>query len=130
MKRSLEKLRRDGTSRPGTIIKRDLQTQLHREQTFQSASDVENAVQMLGIKDFWNSVATEFSNGKAPGELQDDLRRIVQRRNQIVHEADIELQQRAREIKLRDISRSDAEQAIEFIDKFIRATDRIVMDSL
>jgi hypothetical protein len=85
---------------------------------------------MLGIKDFWNAISADLANGKAPGDIQNELREIVQRRNQIVHEADIELQQRAREIKLRDINRSDAEQAITFIEEFIGATDHIVTKAL
>jgi hypothetical protein len=122
-KRSLEKLRSNGSSRPGSILKADLRKFLHRDQTFQNVSGVERGAQMLGIGDFWSEMASKIPGFTKAKDLQDALRKIAKRRNQIVHEADVIIQERARQPKLRDMTRSEAEEALDFVCEFVSAFD-------
>ena len=128
VKRSLEKLKKDSKSRPSSILKKDMQEMLQRDETFQSVSGVEKGARILGLKDFWRSMVTEIGEYSNPGALKEDLSKITRRRNQIVHEADTVPQQKAQSVKLREISRADAEFSIEFIDKFVNAMDIIIND--
>ena len=129
VKRSLEKLKADDTSKPGTILKRDLQEMLHRDETFQTVSGVERGARMLGIKDFWAELTKKIPAYTKSGDVQESLRKIATRRNQIVHEADVISQQRAREVKLRDITKPDAEHALTFIETFVSAFDALVTEA-
>jgi hypothetical protein len=129
VKRSLEKLRADNGARPGTILKRDMQEMLHRDETFQSVSGIERGAKMLGLKNFWSELTTKIPSYTKSGDVQNALRGITKRRNQIVHEADIVTQERARDIKLRDITYSDAEKAVTFIIAFVDAFDELVAEN-
>ncbi len=119
VKKALEHLKKDTSSRPGHIIKKEIQAVLHRDFTFQTISTIEDGVKMLGIKDFWRKIANELNS--TPEDLQKKLRIIADRRNQIVHEADIILKTKAKEITIRKISFSDASDYVAWIKKFVDA---------
>jgi len=129
VKRSLEKLKSDSASRPGTILKRELQEMLHRDETFQSVSGVEKGARMLGLKDFWSELTKKLQDYTRRGDVQASLKKITKRRNQIVHEADVITQQKARKVKLRDISKSEAENAVSFIKSLVLAFDELVTEN-
>lgn len=129
VKKSLEKLRSNGTSRPGSILKADLREILHRDETFQNVSGVERGAKMLGIKDFWSELTKKMPGHTKSGDVQDRLREIATRRNQIVHEADVVIQERARLPKLRDISRTEAENARKFVCDLVAAFDNLVSEN-
>lgn len=129
VKRSLQKLKADGAARPGTILKRDLQEMLHRDETFQTVPGVERAAHMLGMKDFWRELTKKIPDQCKAGDVQESLRKIATRRNQIVHEADVISQQRAREVKLRNITKAEAEKALTFIETFVLAFEALVIES-
>lgn len=124
VKKALEALRTDPNARPGNYLKKEIQAVLHKENTFQTVSGVDTAVSMLGLKDFWKTVGAGM--GLSAGDTQIKLRDITRRRNQIVHEADIVLKTKGKEITLRDISRVHAEEAVLFIEKFICEVDKLV----
>lgn len=128
-KRSLEKLRSESSSRPGSILKKDLQDMLHRDETFQSVSGVEKGAQMLGIQDFWGEMSNRMTGYPSAGAVQEGLRKITKRRNQIVHEADVIPQQKAHRVKLRDISVADATHALDFISDFVTQFDVLVEEN-
>lgn len=60
-------------------------------------------------------------------ELQDKLNTIAKRRNQIVHEADLIIQDRARDVKMRTISKQEALDIVIFIKAFVVAMDKVVI---
>ena len=124
-KKALEKIRENPTSRPNTIIKKEVQKILHKEHTFQSPSNLLEASKILGIEDFWGKVASEISPSMAKGEIIDRLRKINRRRNQIVHESDIILKTSAKAITLRDITKGEAEESCSFIKALVTAVDQI-----
>jgi len=127
-KRSMEKLRGDSSARPGALLKAELREILHKEETFQSVASVEKGAKMLGIRDFWGRILAELPRFSSKGEVQEELRAVTHRRNQIVHEADLIIQERPRDTKLRDIGRSDAENALAFVEEFVFGVDRLVAE--
>ena len=124
-KKALEKLRKDSKSRPGNIIKKELQKALHIQFTFQKKSDIEKGARMLGIEDFWGKVAIEMSGVQTKGQIQDRLTEIAKRRNQIVHESDLILKTKAKQISQREITHSEASDAVKWIKDFVEALDSV-----
>jgi hypothetical protein len=125
-KKALEKLKKDGKSRPGNILKSEIQIVLHDDYTFQNVHNIDKAIKMLDISDFWNRVGNEFSPKLTPIQIQNKIREISKRRNEIVHEADIVRKLRAKKPTLKSINRNKVEEYKIFIDNFIRATDKII----
>ena len=122
----LDRLRKSPTARPGTLIKQAIQEELHKIHTFQSPSSVSVASQMLGIKGFWDNVAKKMPNSPSNKTVQDTLKKISIRRNQIVHEADLIRKTRSRAITLRDISERQAEEWVGWIKNFVNAIDKLL----
>jgi len=60
-----------------------------------------------------------------PGDVQDTLTKIAKRRNQIVHESDLILKTSAKEISQREITRSEAQNAVEWVSSFVDALDAV-----
>jgi hypothetical protein len=125
-RKALAKLRSDPKSRPGLLIKAAVQEMLHRDYTFQKPDLVEQAMRMLGITDFWSKIAKEMPGTPSPGQVKDRLRQVVDRRNQIVHEADVVRKTRAKQVIIRPITEPEAKQTLEWIKGFAGAVDRIV----
>lgn len=74
--------------RPWVRVRNRLNDRLLRI-TFQSPSDVSDALSMVGVSNGWKQIAAAIGGGAKPKDLQDELDRIVRRRNQVVHEADL-----------------------------------------
>lgn len=125
-KRALEKQRAEPTSRPGHLVKAAIQEQLHKEHTFQKPDDISKAARMLGVTDFWGKVATEMPGPPQKAEVIEQLRQIANRRNLIVHEADLVRKTKAKQVTLRDIGRKEAEHWIDWIRHFVAAMERVV----
>ncbi len=88
--------------------------------SFQQADKIEEAILIILEIDFWKELSKELNQNKR--DLKYRLNLIVERRNQIAHEADIEpTYQNLREIKLEDI-----ENSIKFIEDLVNATYEII----
>lgn len=125
-KRALERLRSDKKARPGNLIKRAIQEQLHSEFTFQKPDMVEKAMRMLGVSDFWTKVAAEMPGQPPKAVVIEKLREVANRRNQIVHEADLERKLRAKQVTLRDLTRPTANAHVLWIEDFAAGLGRVV----
>ena len=125
-KRALERLRGDTTSRPGGLVKQALQDQLHKEFTFQNPENVQLAARMLGVDDFWRQIAKEMPGHPKPGELTDELRQIVRRRNQIVHEADLIRKTKGKGLTTRTIARETVGGWIKWIRNLGEAITKVI----
>lgn len=121
-KRAIDQVKSDRKARPGHRIKKAIQVVLH-ESTFQGPDAIEKCGKMLGISDFWGEVAGGMPNNPAKGEIKDELSKIVRRRNQIVHEADLERKIKSRKDSLRKITRAEAQNAIDFVKNLVVAID-------
>lgn len=127
---AVDRIRSDAKARPGVLVKEALRDQLHREFTFQRPDDVQKAALMLGVDDFWGNVAVAM-----PGEPKKDavirtLREIAQRRNQIVHEADIIRKAKAKTTTMRDISAKNALEWANWMRSFVAAVDSVVANAV
>lgn len=122
-KRVVEQLRKNSKARPSEKIKKALQEVLH-EQTFQSSNNIKKAFDMLGIEDCWTKVAAEMGMHKS--DMLKTLNDSVRRRNKIVHEADIILKTKAKRIDKRDISKTEVEAIVNFIRRFVEASDIVI----
>lgn len=126
VKRAVELLRTHPKARPGNAIKQSLQDVLHREFTFQRPNDIKLAADMLGIHDFWSRLAAAMPGSPTRGAVQDHLNEIADRRNQIVHEADLIRKVRMRGMTLRDIKRADGETLVDWLRAFVSAFEKIL----
>ena len=67
--------------------------------TFQSSRGVEDAMLMLGKRKAFNKISIEISPPQAATDIRARLNRIVHRRNQAVHEGDLQRQSRPQQIR-------------------------------
>jgi hypothetical protein len=124
-KKALEKLKSNPTSRPGTLIKQEIQKVIHIDFTFQKKSDIDKGAKLLGVKDFWRKVSLEMPDNPSPGDVQNELSRIAKRRNQIVHESDLILKTSAKEISQREITQLEARSAVNWVSTFVGALNAV-----
>ena len=93
----------------------------HGYQSFQHPKKIAEAVKLFSECKLWPSVAAEL--GSTAKEVKDRLIVIVNRRNQIAHEADL----MPNDPTMRwSISAADAEEAVNFIKDVCEAIDEIV----
>lgn len=69
------------------MIEADLRRQ-YSKVTFQSSRQIEAAFTSIGVNKIWSRLSTRL--GKSPEEIKLQLDLMVRRRNQIVHEADLD----------------------------------------
>lgn len=125
---AMKKLRSDHNSRPGIQVKKAIQDRLHK-QTFQSSNEIDDCAALIGKRKIWSEIGTKMPNSLSGESVQKNLNDIVRRRNQIVHEADLERKISANKDTLRAIKRKDASDAIEFISDFVNAADEVLTES-
>lgn len=118
-------LRKNIKSRPGSQVKKAMQDVLHKS-TFQGSSGIDESLGMLGVKDFWRNLAEEMPGNWDAKKLKKRLNGIVKRRNQIVHEADLERKISAKKDTLRAIKRKESNDTVQWIIDFVAAVERIV----
>lgn len=118
-----KKLRKNPHARPGNELKKLVQDKLHGH-TMQGSNQIDYAVNLMGVENFWSDVACRMNGSLNAGDVQKELNKIVTRRNQITHEADIKRQIRNRDTNLfRRMRKSDAKNAVKFVDDFVAAAD-------
>ncbi len=117
-------LRTVSTARPGNTLKKLVQSKLH-SQTMQGSGQIDVCLKLMGVNNFWQSVATKMGAGFTAQKVQKQLNGIVGRRNEIVHEADFVRELRARNRGLQEINWKDAEKAIKFITNFVAEADTL-----
>jgi HEPN superfamily RiboL-PSP-like protein len=121
---AMKAIRKDASSRPGSSLKKALQKKLHR-MTFQSASDVDSCIALMGVSKFWSRLATEIKGGSTSETLKKELNGFVKRRNSIVHEADIERKISSAKVSYNEIKKTHATDAIAYVKKFVDSADTI-----
>lgn len=124
-KKALEQLRKYSKSRPGHILKKEIQAALHKEYTFQNPDSIAKGAKMLNIKNFWGEIAKRLPTNPSKGDVQNKLKEIMLRRNQIVHEADLIRKTKAKKITVREISLSTAKEYVEWINNFVLAINNV-----
>jgi len=84
----------------------------HRRKSFQRSDKVSKAIRLISDIEIWEEIAT--GQGKNAGDLKTQLDTIVDRRNQIVHEADMVPSSPGNRWEIEEIM---VENAIDFIEK-------------
>lgn len=125
-KRALDKLKKDPKSRPGNILKSEIQKVLHDDFTFINVYNIDKAVKILDVDDYWNRVSRNITPTIQPKEIQNKIKEISLRRNQIAHEADLIRKLRAKQSSLRPIKRDKVDEYIKFIKSYIVATNNVI----
>ncbi len=87
------------------LIESDLRRQFSKE-SYQSSTNIENALAKIGIKKIWKKMSSTLN--KSPEDIKIKLDLLVRRRNQIVHEGDLDHLHNIREIFREDLDDSFA----------------------
>jgi RiboL-PSP-HEPN len=127
---AVDKIRSAAKARPGVLVKEAIRNQLHREFTFQKPEDVHQAAKMLGVEDFWGKVAAAMPGAPRKDVVMETLRQIANRRNQIVHEADLVRKARAKSITMREISLKTALKWADWMRDLVIAIDSTVEEAV
>lgn len=93
------------------LIESDLRGQYAKE-SIQSSRQIETALATIGITKIWTKLSTIM--GMSPDNIKIQLDLLVRRRNQIVHEGDLDHLH-----NLREIVREDLTESLEFTKKLV-----------
>jgi len=93
------------------LIESDLRRQFSKE-SFQSSRQIENSLAQIGITKVWTKLSSTL--GLPPEDIKIKLDLLVRRRNQIVHEGDLDHLH-----SIRDIDRRDLDESLTFTKKLV-----------
>lgn len=85
------------------LIEAELRRQFSKE-AFQSSRQIESALASIGINKIWTKLSA--TRGQSPEDIKIRLDLLVRRRNQIVHEGDLDHLQNLQEIRRQDLDES------------------------
>ena len=77
---------------------------------------------MAGIADGWTKIAAEL--GETKDNIRDWLNEIVHRRNQIVHEGDLQRASHSRRLKFNAIEKRETTDDVDWIESLIKAMEK------
>lgn len=107
-------------TRPMNLVKKAVQGELFK-QTFQSPNKIAEGLAMLGIKSLWSTCAVAM-DCKAK-DIEDRLKRIVARRNRIVHEGDLKVHVKGGGVRRAKIAASKVGSDIEWVGRLVDAIE-------
>lgn len=93
----------------------------HGYQAFQQPDNIADAIRLFSAVDLWRDVATAL--GLRPEDVRSQLKLIVDRRNKIAHEADVDPSYPGQRWP---ISRRDVEQSIAFVEDIAETVFKLV----
>ncbi|MBM9576210.1 hypothetical protein JWG45_03495 [Leptospira sp. 201903070] len=105
--------------RKGNVL-RNWVTEYYSVRPLQSQSAIAEALKLIGIEGFWDSIEKDSTKQK---KLKDDFGALVKRRNQIAHEGDREAS-RGSGKKLRKITEEEIQSWIDWTKSFIHAVEK------
>lgn len=111
-------------SRPMNIVREALQEVLHKDETFQRPDDIVRGMKMIGIDDLWRSCARQMAG--SADDITKRLRKIVDRRNRIVHEGGMLRHKRGGRISYYPIHASEVEADIKWVGDLVNAMEALV----
>ncbi|MFB7345011.1 HEPN domain-containing protein [Streptomyces hydrogenans] len=126
MGRKSVKARKAGTlDRPMVRARNALNEQL-LTMTFQSARQVEKALQMLGVTRCWSKLAPVMNPPTTSADLQKRLNSLSHRRNKIVHEGDLLRLNRPQKVGHEKITAPEVAADLDWIEAFVAALDQVI----
>lgn len=121
-KASVEARKSGRKDRPMVKARNTLNKRILRD-SYQSSRSVEGALSLVNVRKPWTALSDYM--GEAPQDLQHQLNALSHRRNAIVHEGDIQRQDRPRSIKRQPLGRDEVNQRLEWIARFLDALDKV-----
>lgn len=109
--------------RPANEIRKAVQEMLHRR-PLQSWREIEFAFELLGVTDLAGQLQRAYKLG-AISPIKDQLNKIVQKRNLIVHEGDLVRHQRGGRVRKSEISRKFVGDSLDFLDTFVSHLEQV-----
>ncbi|MCS6521358.1 HEPN domain-containing protein [Curtobacterium citreum] len=94
--------------------------------TFQSSRGVGDAMQMLGTRKAFAKIETKINPAQKAQSIQDQLNRIVRRRNQVVHEGDMQRQSRPRRIAREPVDTAEVADDLTWLRGLVQAIDEVL----
>ena len=91
--------------------------------SYQAPRAIEKALGMIGVKKVWNKIS-DFS-GQPAENIRNTLSIVINRRNKIAHEADIDFLTGEKTV----ITPTDIKECLEFVTGFIDAIEQILKSS-
>ena len=117
--------RREVDGRPRVAAKNALQKSLMRK-TFQRYEDVSTAFALAGKKKVWTQAGQQLHPTASPESIKARLNSIVDRRNQIVHEGDLQRQSKPRQPRLNNVTSNEAAADLDYVEALIHAIDAVI----
>lgn len=111
--------------RPGVRTRRVLERVI-LTRTFQSPKNVEEGMLLLGVRNSFQKISREFSPPQRPDDLKGKLSKIVFRRNQVVHEGDLQRQSRPQKVKREPVDTDTFIEDLAFLRDLITAIDAVL----
>ena len=93
----------------------------HSYQSFQHPDNIANAIRLISDAQLWNGVAKHL--GRSPQDVKNELILIVDRRNKIAHEADMDASFPGKRWPINDVLVDDA---INFIEQIAEAIYTVI----
>jgi hypothetical protein len=93
----------------------------HGYKSFQQPDSIADAIRLISDKKLWEEVAVNMS--RTAKDIKDELRLIVDRRNKIAHEADLDPTYPGSRWSIDDIS---VKEAVEFIEQVVESIHNIL----
>jgi len=113
----------DKNIRPWVQVKDVVQKRLLRE-TFQSYEQIGDAFSMAGVDHGWSRTAKKL--GIKTEEIKARLNKLINRRNQIVHEGDITRSLRPRRLKYNKVKSNSVTSNVNWVEKLIAAIEKVI----
>tara|TARA_R110002072_G_scaffold25620_1_gene85984 strand:+ start:899 stop:1522 length:624 start_codon:yes stop_codon:yes gene_type:complete len=121
-KKKTAKKKRKSAPRPWVPMKRMLRERL-LTMTFQSSRGVETALRMVGVRKPWSKLNAPLT--LSTDEIKSRLGGIVHRRNQIVHEGDLQRMDRPQQVVLNPVDRAEMQASLDWLRTFVQAVDAL-----
>ncbi|MBU1692370.1 MAG: hypothetical protein KKC51_00230 [Verrucomicrobia bacterium] len=97
---------------------------LIRERTFQSPGEIENALKLIGVNDFWEALRIRLSL-RTKKRAKEYVQKYVTRRHQIVHEADT-FKSKKHHDTLRPISKPYTRDCVRRVERFVALIHSVI----
>lgn len=111
--------------RPGVRARRVLERVILTK-TFQSSRGVEEGMLLLGVRNAFAKISQEIAPHQQTADLKTRLDRIVLRRNQVVHEGDLQRQSRPQVINRERVNADSIKADIAWLRTLIEAIDKVL----
>jgi hypothetical protein len=122
--RSVTRARRGARQvRPSNEVRKIIQDLLH-ERPLQSWREIDYAFNLLGITDLARQVQAAW-RAASIDPIKVQLRKVVYRRNSIVHEGDLLRHRRGGHVRTQEISPSFVSNSLDFLDKCVGCLERV-----